>query len=106
MIKITNGREVFDIPKGAFPQFATQGYHIVEENGKKISKASNSKEKEAKEIIDPEVETPQEILDLEEKPIGQWSKDEVKMYAEFRGIDLHGTKNANEAKELIKQYLQ
>ena len=105
MIKITNGKEQFEIPKGAFPQFATQGYHIISDNGKPVKNEKVEPPKNEDNNTNAG-DVPQEILDLEEKPIGQWSKDEVKTYAEYRGIDLKGTKNANEAKELIKQYLQ
>jgi hypothetical protein len=44
--------------------------------------------------------------ELLEKPISQWNKMEVKDFAAAKGIDIHGTKNANEAKEIIKKYLE
>ena len=105
MIKITNGKEQFEISKGAFPQFATQGYHIISDGGKPVKNEKVEPPKNEENNADSG-DISQKILDLEEKPIGQWSKDEVKTYAEYRGIDLKGTKNVNEAKELIKQYLQ
>ena len=43
--------------------------------------------------------------ELVEKPISQWNKEEVKRFAAIRDIDISGTKNANEAKEIIKQFL-
>ena len=45
------------------------------------------------------------ILGVEEKPISQWSKTEVKKYAELKRIDITGTKNVNEAKAIIKEFL-
>ena len=45
----------------------------------------------------------EEIL---EKPISQWNKDEVKRFAGIKEIDITGTKNANEAKEIIKSFLE
>ena len=44
----------------------------------------------------------EEIL---EKPISQWSKGEVKRFAAIKKIDISGTKNANEAKEIIKSFI-
>lgn len=43
--------------------------------------------------------------EVEEKPIAQWNKDEIKKYAELRKIDITGTKNPNEARERIKAFL-
>ena len=42
---------------------------------------------------------------VSEKPISQWSKDEVKRFASIKGVDIAGTKNVNEAKEIIKGFL-
>jgi hypothetical protein len=35
----------------------------------------------------------------------QWTKAEVKEFARANGIDISGTKNVNEAKEIIKQFI-
>jgi hypothetical protein len=37
--------------------------------------------------------------------VSQWNKEEVKRFAALKEIDISGTKNANEAKEIIKQFL-
>lgn len=42
---------------------------------------------------------------MQEKPLSQWTKNEVKRFASIKGIDLKGTKNASEAKERIKPCL-
>ena len=97
MVKITNGKNIFEVTRGAFDGiYSRQGYKIVGEdnsdNGVKLPPEKTEEEKFLDEII--------------EKPISQWSKDEVKKYAEINGIDLAGTKNVNEAKEIIKQFLE
>ena len=89
MVKITNGVNVYEVTKGAFDGiYSRQGYRKVDER--------------LETIVDEAEAFCAEIL---EKPIGQWNKDEVKKFAEIKGIDITGTKNANEAKERIKAFL-
>lgn len=94
MVKITNGVNVFEVTKGAYDGiYSHQGYHLLEEH-----EGNN-------EIVEPAVEkTDDEIFadELVEKPISQWSKEEVKRFASIKNINISGTKNANEAKEIIK----
>ena len=101
MVKITNGKDVFEVTEGAFEGiFVHQGF--VKFDGKK---------EESKNILDeveiPVVDAVDEFDDeLEnEKPVSQWTKAEVKEFAKANGIDISGTKNVNEAKEIIKQFI-
>lgn len=45
------------------------------------------------------------VQEIEKKPISAWNKGEVKRYAAINNINISGTKNANEAKEIIKKYM-
>lgn len=102
MIKITNGVDVFEVTNGAFNGvYAKQGYSVIP------AVAEAHEEEESGESKDPK-KTEDEIFcdELLEKPIAQWNKEEVKKYAEINEIDIAGTKNANEAKELIKAYIE
>ena len=45
------------------------------------------------------------VEEILEKPISQWNKEEVKRFAAIKEIDISGTKNANEAKEIIKSFI-
>lgn len=92
MVTITNGVRTFDVPSGSVSSFATAGFRPVGD--------TKTKAKAAKPV-----EEPAEEQELIEKPISQWKKDEVKQFAEENGIDISGTKNANEAKEIIKKFL-
>ena len=102
MVKITNGKDVFEVTEGAFESiFVHQGY--VKFDGKK---------EESKNIPDVEisvVDAADEFDEIEEveneKPVSQWTKAEVKEFAKANGIDISGTKNVNEAKEIIKQFI-
>ena len=100
MVKITNGVNVYEVTKGAFDGiYSRQGYRKVEEQ---------PVEDVTPEDVNKEPEKTEDELFIEgilEKPIGQWNKDEVKKFAEIKSIDISGTKNANEAKERIKAFL-
>lgn len=101
MVKITNGVNVFEVTRGAFDGiYSRQGYTIMNEKaaeGAKTSEAHKAPEKTEDEIF---------VEEILEKPISQWNKDEVKRFAGIKEIDITGTKNANEAKEIIKSFLE
>lgn len=99
MVKITNGIDIFEVTKGAFSGiYSHQGYSIIEEE--------DVIDVDAKDIDEPEL-TEDEIFlnELMETPLGNWNKAEVKRFCELKGIDLSGTKNVAEGKEVIKAYL-
>lgn len=101
MVKITNGVNVFEVTRGAFDGiYSRQGYTIMNEKAAKDAKAPEAPK--APEKTEDEIFV-EEIL---EKPISQWNKDEVKRFAGIKEIDITGTKNANEAKEIIKSFLE
>ena len=96
MVKITNGVTIFEVTRGAYEGiYSKQGYTTVDE----------------KKYDDGHVEAPGKSDDelfveaIVEKPLSQWSKDEIKRFAALKGIDISGTKNANEAKALIKDFI-
>ena len=98
MVKITNGVNVFEVTRGAFDGiYSRQGYKLVDEKA------------EAKALEVPDVPEKSEddifVEEILEKPISQWNKEEVKRFAAIKEIDISGTKNANEAKEIIKSFI-
>ena len=98
MVKITNGVNVFEVTRGAFDGiYSRQGYKLVGENKEAEAPAAPAAPEKTEDEIFVE-----EIL---EKPISQWNKDEVKRFAAIKEIDISGTKNANEAKEIIKSFI-
>lgn len=117
MVKISNGEVTQIVSRGAFDtQYKRLGFQIVEDNN--VAEVN----KEAKKAADVNKSEPQvpdnddfdadaaddnedDFEELLEKPISQWNKTEVKDFAVAKGIDIHGTKNVNEAKEIIKKYL-
>lgn len=98
MVKITNGVDVFEVTAGAFAGiYSRQGYHVVTHVATDDFKAAEVNLKTEDEIFAEE---------LLEKPISQWNKEEVKKFAAVKGINIAGTKNPNQAKEIIKDFLE
>lgn len=101
MVTIKNGNNIHVVTEGAYKEiFSRLGYEII----------SDKEEISIETPIDVDDNTMSEedmefILGVEEKPISQWSKTEVKKYAELKCIDITGTKNVNEAKAIIKEFL-
>lgn len=118
MVKISNGEVTQIVSRGAFDtQYKRLGFQIVEDNKvaevqREVKKAAEEKKPESQVPDDDDFDadaadddTEDDFEELLEKPISQWNKTEVKDFAAAKGIDIHGTKNANEAKEIIKKYL-
>jgi pyruvate/2-oxoglutarate dehydrogenase complex dihydrolipoamide acyltransferase (E2) component len=111
MVKITNGRNTFTVTNGAYESiYKGQGFSIIDE--KKQEKKTTEKvgpKPEPKPVTteEPVEETvsENEADDLLSKPVSQWSKNEVKKFAADNGIDISGTKNVSQAKDIIKEYL-
>ena len=98
MVKITNGVNTFEVTRGAFDGiYSRQGYKLVNENVEaKDTKVNETPEKTEDEIF---------VEEILEKPISQWGKEDIKRFAAIKEIDISGTKNANEAKEIIKSFV-
>lgn len=98
MVKITNGVNVFEVTRGAFDGiYSRQEYKLVDEKAEaKVPEAPAAPEKSEDDIF---------VEEILEKPISQWNKEEVKRFAAIKEIDISGTKNANEAKEIIKSFI-
>lgn len=112
MVKISNGEVTQIVSRGAFDtQYKRLGFQIVGDN--KTTEVKKEKKKSEAQVPDDDfdadvaddTEDGDDFEELLEKPISQWNKTEVKDFAAAKGIDIHGTKNANEAKEIIKKYL-
>lgn len=98
MVKITNGVNTFEVTRGAFDGiYSRQGYELVNEKVEaKATEVTETPEKTEDEIF---------VEEILEKPISQWGKEDIKRFAAIKEIDISGTKNANEAKEIIKSFV-
>lgn len=103
MVKITNGKDVFEVTEGAF-----EGIFIHQGFVKVLGEVEEHKDP-LNDVEIPVVDAADEFDEIEEveneKPVSQWTKTEVKEFAKANGIDISGTKNVNEAKEIIKQFI-
>ena len=132
MVRITNGINTFEVTKGAFDGiFSHQGYHIVgcndnynvgckstsdvitddgNENANEDADANNVSNvvgnTDDNDNVDEKSDDDKYCEEILEKPIAQWSKEEIKKFAEIKEIDITGTKNAGEARDRIKAYLE
>lgn len=98
MVKITNGINVFEVTDGAYESiYRHQGYQLIGGSAEHGFMPDEADRKSADDMF---------IEELQEKPISQWNKDEVKRYADAKGINLKGTKSVNEAKEVIKKAME
>lgn len=98
MVKITNNINTFEVSNGAYESiFKAQGYTKVVEETAEIE-GQLGMEDSAPVLTEDE----QFLSEIVEKPLSQWSKAEVKKYADLKGIDMSGVSTVAEAKELIK----
>lgn len=101
MVTIKNGNNIHVVTEGAYKEiFSRLGYEIISDKEEVSIETPIDVDDNAMSEEDIEF-----ILGVEEKPISQWSKTEVKKYAELKRIDITGTKNVNEAKAIIKEFL-
>lgn len=91
-VRITDGVSEIEVSQGAFENiYSKQGFTEVKH--------------EPVEEAEPTEKTDEEIAaDIEEKPLSTWDKADIKKYAEVYGIDLSGTKNIEEARDIIREF--
>lgn len=105
MVNITNGVNIFEVTDGAYENnFKKLGYKIVNEKGSNIK--DEQQEVEADNVVEEKAaEEKIKMSELVEKPLSNWTKDEVKKFAKANEIDITGTKGVDEAKERINDFL-
>ena len=100
LVKITDGVKNIEVTEGAYKGiYKNLGFHPISEE-KKV-------DKKEEDDTPPEL-TEDEIFvnELMEKPISEWTNAEVKRFAELKDVDISGTKNAGQAKEIISNWLE
>ena len=100
MVRITNGKEMHEVTKGVYENsFKNLGYELVEEE--KAAKTDDSGE-----VVDEKTNDEKFINEMKETPISMWNKNDIKKFAELSGIDISETKNADEARQVISEFLK
>ena len=84
MIEIRKGPDTLLVSRGAYEeQFKPLGFRPVRRSR-------------------PKTDAPLDEAELLEKPISQWSKQELKAYADANGIDLSGLRSVTQVREAVK----
>ena len=99
MVKLSNGLSTIVVPSGAVAMYERTGFRVVKDSDVESANESVIYTAEAEE------KESEFITNLLEKPISKWSKEEVKRFANEKGININGTKSVNDAKDRIRDYI-
>ena len=120
MVTISNGKATFRVTAGAVEIYKSMGFHVVddkendqikpvERKEEKVAEdAAGESEDDGSDAEDEGVEDDTEeayVTELLEKPLSQWSNEEVKEFVRIKGIDTSGAKKLSQVKDIIKAYL-
>ena len=120
MVTISNGKTTFRVTAGAVEVYKSMGFHVVDgKENDQIKPVEHKEEKVAEDVAgEPEaggsdaedegIEDDTEeayVTELLEKPLSQWSNEEVKEFVRIKGIDTSGAKKLSQVKDIIKAYL-
>lgn len=121
MVDITNGRASMTVTKGAFEGiYKHQGYTLVHDyaGSTTIKQAKEEipsndnyiteEESSASDNLEQTAESDEkaiEMAELLETPIGQWSKEQLKEFAEANNISIDGASTVREVRNIIKDFI-
>lgn len=119
LVKISNGVVTNIVSRAAYEeQFKKLGFDIVEDSAV-VQKPAAIVVPDVEEIPEPEevadepVDVPEEqetsddfVEELLEKPISQWTNDELKEFVKIKGIDTSSVKKTSEVRNIVKKYLE
>lgn len=128
MVTITNGEKTFRVTAGAVKPYESMGFHVASDEELEEMKmaaeehyddagepessvkesASESDANNEEEDVDTGMskEDAAFIEELLEKPLSQWSNDEVKEFVKIKGIDTSGAQKVSQVRGIIKTYLE
>lgn len=109
MVRITNGINTYEVPRGAARVYEACGYHIVDDDVVEDAVLITA-EAEAYDdgVSDEEVEDADEkfVEEVMEKPVSQWTNEEIKRFAAIKGVNLAGVKNTKQARGAVIAFLK
>lgn len=120
MVKISNGEVTQIVSRGAYESqykklgFEIVGSHKVAKTEKKVAEPEKVVNTSAPatdvddEDIDGDENSDEDADDFEElleKPLSQWSNEELKAFVNAKGIDTASAKKTSEVRSLVKKYL-
>lgn len=124
MVDISNGIHFMTVTKGAFEGiYKHQGYTLVHDYSSLIQdkpgesvkakdnnyitedESSTSDNLEQTEETEESSEKSFKMAELLEVPIGQWSKEQLKEFAEANNISIDGASTVREVRNIIKDFI-
>lgn len=125
MVTITNGIKAFRVTTGAVETYKHMGFHVAENeeleeteetpkeqhensNRFKVEEKKNDFDDESGEDVSSDMSKEDMIFveELLEKPLSQWTNEEVKEFARIKNIDTTGVQKVSQARSIIKTYLE
>lgn len=127
MVTITNGIKTFRVTSGAVPVYKSLGFRTVTdeeleemqqathehfndagepENSAKSGKEESDSDEEDSDEEDEEQEDAAFIEEILEKPLSQWTNDEIKEFVRIKEIDTSGAQKVSQVRDIIKTYLE
>lgn len=126
MVTITNGIKTFRITTGAIKPYESMGFHVVSDKELKEMNQANQEHsdnsrmsgftpKESTDISesiedgqDKQIKSEEAIFieELLEKPLTQWTNEEVKEFVKIKDIDTSGAQKVSQVRSIIKAYLE
>lgn len=113
MVTITNGIKTFRVTAGSVKQFESMGFITVsnKKNGhfedSNKSNIDNTGTKDIEENTEDSMNTEDKMFieEILEKPLSQWTGDEMKEFVRIKGIDTSGAQKVSQVRSIIKTYL-
>lgn len=122
MVTITNGIKTFRVTSGAVPVYKSLGFRTVTDEeleemqqathehfndaGEPENSAKSGKEESDSDEEGEELEDATFIEEILEKPLSQWTNDEVKEFVRIKEIDTSGAQKVSQVRDIIKTYLE
>lgn len=110
MVTITNGIKIFRVSAGAVKPYEGMGFHIATaeelEEINEHTEDSEDDEESGEGETGMSKEDAAYIEELLEKPLSQWSNEEVKEFVRIKGIDTSGAQKVSQVRAIIKTYLE
>lgn len=122
MVTITNGVKSFRVTAGAVKVYEGMGFrvatdeelqemeHVEQEQGNCDSSVSredaDDKGNASVEGDEMDAKDIAFIEELLEKPVSQWSSEEMKDFVKIKGIDTSSAQKASQVRSIIKAYLE
>lgn len=122
MVTITNGVKTFRVTAGSIKPYKNMGFYVVSDENdideeehmehkhyNDDGMSVDTEKRMAERVSIKEEANDREAVYLEElleKPISQWSNEEVKEFVRIKGIDTSGAQKVSQVRGIIKTYIE